>query len=130
MNFCDLCGSESNGYECDWPEVKFIETPIRSLKIGDVVRRAKDERVRYGVATVVSIERRFRAHFKMQVTISIQAPGKPDRTKTFACPDWHVVHARRRIVCGAHLCDRCMIERDPNLMVICKNHWHAWENVA
>jgi len=130
MPNCDICGLPSNGYECDWPVEKFVEVPLAKVKVGDVVRRAKDERVRNGVATVVSIQRRFRARYAVHVTLSIKVPGKPERLKTFACPDWHVLRARRRIVCGAKVCDACMIERDQEKMVICAAHWSAWAEIA
>jgi hypothetical protein len=121
MPNCDICGLPSNGYECDWPVEQFVEVPLVKVKVGDVVA---------ALATVVSIERRFRARYAVHVTLSIKAPGKPERLKTFACPDWHVLHARRRMVCGARICDACMIERDPEKMVICAKHWHAWELIA
>ena len=55
---------------------------------------------------------------------------KADRFKRFAVPGHHVIKASRGHACSKHVCDACMVERDPNRMVICADHWFSWEQVA
>lgn len=154
---CDLCGCPSNGYECDWPIEGFVTIRGTDLVVGDTVQRVKQARNTSTVARVAFIEEiSERGRF---VTLAMQTPKsirraniraglarsplefddekttllnawKADRFKKFYAAFDHQVRAFRTHACGKRVCDACMVERDPLRMVICAEHWDAWEQAA
>lgn len=132
MPTCDICGAPSNGFECDWPVEGFVRRPAKELKIGDEVRRfshAMGKRRTRGVAIVTHIQDYSRYLGVVRVVISITWPWKVAKRSVSVSPNSEFM-VKGIGHCGAHVCDACMIERDADRMVICKNHWQAWEMVA
>lgn len=127
MPECDVCGGTANGYECDWQTMGFRPIAVGAVVYGDVVRRWKQARPTKALARVSIIQD---LPGRRQITLAIYINGREARSKIIN------VDAESRMMvwgpqaCGKRVCDACMIERDPNLMVICKDHWFSWEKVA
>lgn len=157
MLACDVCGSPANGFECDWGITGFVPTSVSALKIGATVRRWKVVRVTDSVAKVAGIAATEPGW--VQLLLAIQTPESirwaAAASKKKASPEifvtqgtafkvaWKAARFKKinvkleseimslgRRHCGKRVCDACMIERDPNRMVLCRDHWFAWEKVA
>jgi hypothetical protein len=124
---CQFCGGTSNGYECDWPVERFVPTPLPLVKVGDEVRKASAKKSQ-GIARVDAV-RVLEFLGIVFVRLLIVWPWKT-QTRRFKEPADNTMLVKRVIVCGTPVCDACMIERDPEKMVLCRDHWHAWESVA
>jgi hypothetical protein len=122
---CDLCGAPSNGYECDWPVEEFRARRARDLRLGDIICRKSRKRSR-GIATVTAITRRTSLSILIELTIAW--PWKTRTRIIDVRADWSIL-VKSVAACANHICDGCMIERDPERMVICRDHWFAWEKV-
>lgn len=134
MPTCDICGAPANGFECDWPVEKFVRRAASQLKIGDEVRRfshAVGKRKTQGIARITDIWSPAQkiSGWQLRVEITITWPWKNVVRVIGSNPDSEFM-VKGAGICGAHVCDACMIERDGNRMLICKAHWNAWELVA
>lgn len=155
MLTCDLCGKPSNGYECDWQVEKFVSVRASSLAVGDTVRRREERQPPRSVAKVAFLKQLSASC--IAITLAIQTPDslrrssgekrlgpleleadgaallgawRADRFRQIVVAAQGSIRALRMAACGARVCDACMVERDPNRMVICRSHWDAWEKVA
>ena len=126
MPKCDICGSEWNGFECDWPVEKFVRLPATSLKIGDVVKRFSERKSR-GVAYIDKLRQLADGmHF---VRLKIIWPWK-EQIRRMKVPSVNDFLVKRTEACRKRVCDQCMIERDPEKMVLCSEHWFPWDGIA
>ena len=126
MLVCDICGGPANGFECDWPVDRFIPKKAKALQVGDVVCRMSRKKSA-GVATIANATRR--TSLSILIELSIKWPWKT-RTRLLDVRAEANFLVKTSTVCGNHMCDKCMIERDANRMTVCRNHWMAWESVA
>lgn len=132
---CDICGGEANGFECDWPGEPRFEFR-KKVSVGDVIRRESDltfELVRGQLVGRPSSRRKHSARvlqvgFLGRIVIRITDGRGAFREKSIF--PWKGAWILTASPCGNRVCDACMVERDPERMVICSAHWTAWEQIA
>lgn len=115
---CVVCGSVAEA-RCAWPTPKPVRIQVADLTEEDAVLfRDRSYGGRWDVMEI-------RKHGP-SVTVVLMAQGRSIDVLAYA-NDSAVVE--RVVPCAAPVCDLHLQERAPGL-VVCRDHWRAWEAVA
>ena len=126
MPKCHFCDDPAE-YGCTWPVKAFIPVPVLEIREGEIVRRAVENKKTSSVA--VMLRRRTAARGRINVYLKITDKSGKQRLKAFTCNPGDRLRAEREGLCGTFCCEKHHVDRGEGI-VHCRNHWHAWEQVA
>lgn len=123
---CTFCKAPAVGV-CQWPALQFVMVPVVDIRVGEVVRKAKDVGpCRTGrIARVAAILRL--QNDWAQLTIQIYSAIDPKKVVRTVTVNVNEIRAERPSVCGAPACEAHARQGG---IVTCRDHWEAWQKIA